>query len=80
MPASDTIVGSVSGLKGSGLMLRDNGVDDLAITNDGPFTFATHVTAGEAYSIVVYTQPTDPSQDRREQRSGHGHLGELGFP
>ena len=38
-----TIGGTVSGLAGSGLMLRNNGGDDLAISGNGGFTFATPI-------------------------------------
>ena len=35
--------GSVAGLKGTGLVLTNNGRDDLAINGDGEFVFATPV-------------------------------------
>ena len=35
-----TIGGTVSGLKGSGLVLSNNGADPLQVRTDGPFTFA----------------------------------------
>ena len=57
-----TVGGTVSGLQGSGLMLQNNGGDDLAISADGPFTFPTALDDGSAYSVTVATQPSDPSQ------------------
>ncbi|HCL85930.1 MAG TPA: hypothetical protein DIC45_05380 [Comamonadaceae bacterium] len=58
-PASTrTIGGSVSGLIGAGLVLRNNGGDDLAIGADGPFVFATPVAQGGAYAVSVLAQPT----------------------
>ncbi len=57
-----TIGGSVSGLSGSGLVLQDNGGDDLSITANGSFTFATAITAGSSYSVTVKTQPSTPAQ------------------
>jgi len=51
-----TVGGTVSGL-GSGLSLvvQNNGTDNLSLTADGAFTFATSVTGG--YSVTVLTQP-----------------------
>ena len=56
------IGGAVAGLVGSGLVLQDNGGDDLAIAADGTFTFATSVLSGNAYAVTIKTQPTNPSQ------------------
>lgn len=57
-----TIGGTVSGLVGSGLVLRNNGGDDLAISANGTFTFATPLADGSAYAVTVATQPSNPSQ------------------
>jgi hypothetical protein len=59
---SYSIGGAVSGLMGSGLVLRDNGADDLAVAADGPFTFATKLANGASYQVTVATQPSNPSQ------------------
>jgi hypothetical protein len=56
-----TIGGAVSGLSGSGLVLRNNGGDDLAICADGSFIFANALTDGSDYAVTVLTQPTDLS-------------------
>ena len=40
------VSGNVTGLNGSGLILQDNGGDDLPIGADGSFTFATTVPGG----------------------------------
>ena len=54
-----TIGGTVSGLTGTGLVLRNNGGDNLAVpTNASSFTFATAIAAGSGYSVSVLTQPT----------------------
>lgn len=47
--ATDTFVvgGTVSNLKGSGLLLQNNAGDDLSIANDGSFTFATPIPSGK---------------------------------
>jgi hypothetical protein len=58
-----TVGGTVSGLAGSGLVLRDNGADDLAVPAAGAtFAFATRVTSGQSYAVTVAAQPTNPSQ------------------
>jgi hypothetical protein len=57
-----TIGGTVTGLVGTGFVLRDNGADDLAISGNGPFTFKTHVAAGGAYAVTAYAQPSSPTQ------------------
>ncbi len=61
-PPTYTIGGSVSGLAGSGLVLQQNGGDDLPISADGPFAFATPLGEGSAYSVTVSVQPSDPAQ------------------
>src|SRR6185312_5672949 len=53
---------TVSGLGGSGLVLRDNGSDNLTVSASGTFTFATKVASGAAYSVSVLTQPSSPAQ------------------
>jgi len=57
-----TIGGTVTGLEGSGLVLQNNGGDDLPIDADGPFTFATSLPPGSFYNVTVATQPTSPAQ------------------
>lgn len=52
-----TVSGTVSGLTGSGLVLQNNGGDNLAIAADGVFTFATSVGAGSPYNVTVLSQP-----------------------
>jgi len=57
-----TIGGTVSGLSGTGLVLQDNGDDNLSITANGPFTFATALASGATYAVTVSVQPSSPSQ------------------
>jgi len=57
-----TIGGTVSGLKGSGLVLQDNGGDNLGVAANGNFTFATTLSSGQAYAVTVTTQPGTPAQ------------------
>jgi hypothetical protein len=54
--------GTVSGLQGGGLVLQNDGIDDLAVAADGAFGFAQLVASGAAYAVTVKTQPTGPAQ------------------
>jgi 6-phosphogluconolactonase len=54
--------GTVSGLTGTGLVLANNGADNLTVTG-GAFTFATALASGTAYAITIATQPSNPSQN-----------------
>lgn len=57
-----TLGGSVSGLSGTGLMVQDNGSNNLSITANGPFTFESPVTSGESYDLTFFSQPSGPVQ------------------
>ena len=57
-----TVGGTVTGLSGTGLVLQDNGGDNLSVSASGAFTFATSVASGAAYAVTILTQPTSPSQ------------------
>jgi hypothetical protein len=59
---SYTIGGTVTGLVGTGLILEDNGGDDLAITSSAPFTFKTPVLTGKPYAVTIKTEPASPAQ------------------
>jgi uncharacterized delta-60 repeat protein len=52
-----TVGGTVSGLNGS-ITLQNNGGDDLTITSDGPFTFATALADGSSYNVTIKTHPS----------------------
>jgi 6-phosphogluconolactonase len=57
-----TVGGSVGGLFGSGLVLQDNGGNDLAVAANGSFVFSAAVASGSAYAVTIKTEPTSPSQ------------------
>lgn len=57
-----TIGGMVFDLAGSGLVLQNNGEDDLQISADGAFVFDTALPDGSAYDVTVAVQPTKLSQ------------------
>ncbi len=51
-----TVGGTLSGLAGT-VVLRNNGKDDLTLTADGTFVFASGVTAGNPHAVTVARQP-----------------------
>ena len=55
-----SVGGSVSGLSGT-VVLQDNGGDDLTVTANGPFAFATKLAGGAAYNVTVKTNPSGQS-------------------
>src|SRR6266446_1162300 len=57
-----SVGGTVSGLIGTGLVLQDNGGDNLPVSANSTFTFSTAIASGASYSVTVLTQPTNPSQ------------------
>lgn len=62
LPGSDSaysIGGTITGLTASGLVLENNGGDDLVVPASATdFVFATKLASGESYSVTVQTQPT----------------------
>ena len=62
---SYTIGGNINGVVGTGMVLQDNGKDNLTITPNGAsstFTFKTQLTTGTTYAVTILTQPSNPSQ------------------
>lgn len=61
-PTKYTIGGTLEGLKGSGIILQNNGGDDLTLNQNGAFSFTTQLDEGTAYDVTVAMQPTNPAQ------------------
>jgi hypothetical protein len=61
-PQTYTVGGTLSGLAGGGLILQDNGGNDLPIAASGNFVFSTALASGAAFDVTVKTQPSSPSQ------------------
>ena len=61
-PVTYTIGGTVSGLSGAGLVLQDNGGNNLSISTNGSFTFSTAIANGSTFDVTVLTQPSNPAQ------------------
>jgi hypothetical protein len=55
-----TIGGSISGLaSGNSVVLQNNGGDDITVSADGVFSFATTLESGGMYNVTVLTPPTE---------------------
>lgn len=63
---------TVTGLAGSGLVLQNNGKDNLTINANGSFTFATPIASGGLYAVTVHTQPSNPTQTCAVAGTGSG--------
>ena len=69
-----SVGGTVSGLSGT-VVLQDNGGDNLSVSANGSFTFATQLASGAGYAVTVQTNPSG-SDLHGGQRLGHGRLGQ----
>lgn len=61
--ATDAIGGVVLGVAGSGLVLQNNGTDNLAVSSDGTFAFPTVLASGSPYDVSVLSPPINPYED-----------------
>jgi hypothetical protein len=58
-PSSVTLGGTITGLTAAGLVLQDNGADNLTIAaNATTFRFPAPVAVGSAYAVTVFAQPS----------------------
>jgi N-acetylneuraminic acid mutarotase len=61
-PATYTIGGTVNGLTGTGLVLQNNGGNNLTVSaSAASFTFSTPVASDGVYSVTILTQPVGQS-------------------
>ncbi|AFM12207.1 hypothetical protein [Turneriella parva] len=51
-----TVGGTASGLTGT-VVLQNNGADDLTLTANGSFSFATSLASGSAYQVSIKSNP-----------------------
>ena len=56
-PGTYSVSGTLSGLSGT-VVLSDNGSDNLSLTANGAFTFATLLADNASYNVTVLTNPT----------------------
>lgn len=75
--SSDTfqVGGTVTGLKGRGFTLQNNGGEPFAVNGAGPFTLPDSLETGAAYDITIGSQPSLPRQTCGVQ-NGKGTVGE----
>ena len=53
---------NVTGVSGVGVVLRNNGGNDLTVTTPGTYPFTTAVVAGSGYDVTVLSNPSSPVQ------------------
>jgi hypothetical protein len=56
------VSGAVKGLIGTGLVIQNNGTDDLLLSKNGTFTFSTPIDDGADCNVTITSQPVDPIQ------------------
>jgi len=56
--ASYTVGGTVAGLSSGTVVLQDNGGDNLSLSANGSFTFATALASGATYNVTVASAPS----------------------
>lgn len=61
-PTTFTVGGTITGLAGSGLELRNNSTNPLAVATNGAFMFSGTVTRGTTYDVTIAAQPKNPWQ------------------
>ena len=66
---------TVSGLSGSGLVLQNNGADDLAVANDGAFSFSNPAASGGPYAVTIKSRPTAIPAEVCAVNNGAGAIG-----
>lgn len=54
--------GTVSGVASIGLVLQNNGGDDIPLGANGVFLFPTAIASGSTYAVTVRSQPSSPAQ------------------
>ena len=57
-----TVGGTVTGLRGTSLLLQNNNGDDLTLSNDGSFRFNTALTDGAVYDIRLIASDNLPNR------------------
>ena len=75
-----TIGGTVTGLSGNAsFVLQDNGGDNLTVSSNGTFTFASQIEAGSTYDVTVLSQPVVTSGNSEGQPAGETCVVESGI-
>jgi 6-phosphogluconolactonase len=71
-PPAYTVGGSVNGLAGTGLVLQNNGGNDVAIATSGTFSFSQSLANGATYTVSILSHPANPSQTCSVTSGGSG--------
>ena len=68
-----TVGGTVSGLFGAGLVLQNNGGNNLPVSAGATsFTFTTAIASGSTFNVTVFSQPSNPAQTCGVTSGGSG--------
>lgn len=70
-PSAFNVRGELVGLTGSGLVLQNNGLDDIGVGADGSLFFPMAVSAGSRYDVSISLEPTFPIEHCRVE-NGQG--------
>src|ERR1700678_1772948 len=62
LDGKSSVGGTLTGLMGQGLVLENNSGNSLSLTANGAFVFSDSIGNGDAYSVTVATQPSNPAQ------------------
>lgn len=57
-----TVYVDVVGLAGAGLVLQNNGTNNLSVAANGEVSFSAQLVTGTTYNVSVLTEPTAPTQ------------------
>jgi hypothetical protein len=55
-----TLKVNVTGVSGAGLVLQNNGGDNLPVSSPGTYSFAQQVIAGTRYNVTALSHPSLP--------------------
>ena len=61
-----SVGGTVTGLTGTGLVLKNNNADPLSVISSGMFTFGMKLAIGSPYSVTIVSPPS--GQDGRSRQ------------
>lgn len=81
-PGRFTVSGTVTGLsEGNAVVLQNNGIDDLVVSDDGTFTFNTPLVHNAVFDVTIRDRPDNPGQtcliDNGSGRMPGGNLGNI---
>jgi len=62
LAAAYTLSVNVAGVSGVGVVLRNNGGDDLTVTSPGTYDFLTQILSATSYNVTVLSHPSAPVQ------------------